>query len=378
MAEQSFTGQCLSKPCNETANSTCDLSGRASNPDHEGAKVKRKRVLDEGKRCYLKEKRRNQKKRQKQRKKEEAKKQRQADRAGRIEKAVERRIQEIKAEQETQAGQSNANKRPSTSQQGERSPRKTARTAALKEIKSFHVTTRSHLGTGSYGSCYLALYRGMNVVIKNLKVRAVSGETQKDAEQRVREELKYEARIINKLGDHPGLPLLYGICSEQPPYRLVMQFHGEKDCSSLTIASALVKKTISDAATWITVIREVTDALDHVHRVGFLHNDVKSNNVVLDNASAKYQPVLIDFGKSLPVSGCRGPRTMSTETQRRYKKQYPHIAPEIVAGTAGQTYASDVFSIGFMGKVIFEKANWVSFPKCFCEQLVLTQQKGHH
>ena len=47
---------------------------------------------------------------------------------------------------------------------------------------------------------------------------------------------------------------------------------------------------------------------------------------------------------------------MSLETQRKYEKQYFHIGAETVAGKIGQTCASDVFSLGSMGKVVFKKA----------------------
>ena len=315
---------------------------------------------EEDMRRVFKERRKRQKQRRKERKKEEAKAARIADRTRRLEKAVERRIQEM--EQETR-GVAVSRKRPGTSQQGERVPQKTSREAALKEIKTYHVTKSKHLGTGSYGSCYLGSYRGMNVVIKELKVRVGGGETHEDAEKRVREEMRYEARIVRKLGDHPGLPLLFGVCSQRPPFRMVMQFHGEKDCSSFTILSALRKKVILETAVWLDIIKNVTEAIAHVHSAGFLHNDIKSNNVVLDNTSRRCQPVLIDFGKSLPVSGLKGPKIMSPERQIKYSKDYPHIAPEIVTGKQGQSFASDVFSLAYMGKVIFEKAKLGPLPE---------------
>ena len=42
-----------------------------------------------------------------------------------------------------------------------------------------------HLGSGTYGSCYLGSYRRLDVVVKQLKVKKHSGETQGDAEMRV-------------------------------------------------------------------------------------------------------------------------------------------------------------------------------------------------
>lgn len=228
---------------------------------------------------------------------------------------------------------------------------------SLKEISPEQITTKSvHLGSGSYGSCYLGVYRGMDIVIKELRVQQFQRESHKDAEARIVEELIYEARILNKLGVHPGLPLLFGVCSKSAPYRLIMQFQGDKDGNSLSISSALSKKEITDPATLKRIIVKTAEALDHVHNAGFLHNDLKSNNVVLDKKGGSYEPVIIDFGKSVPISGARGPKLFLEERKKRYTRDFPHIAPEIVEGIKGQSIASDVFSFAKIAETIFKKA----------------------
>ena len=230
-------------------------------------------------------------------------------------------------------------------------PQKAARLHGLKEIPASHVIlTRTCLGSGSYGSCYLGMFRGMNVVVKSLQVHEGKGENRHQVEKRARQELIYEACIVNKLGYHSCLPLLFGVCSEAPPYRLILKFHGNKKThSSLTISSALSKRTmLLDKVCWIEIIKKVASALKHVHEAGFLQNDVKSNNVVLDEDGGTYNPVLIDFGKSLPLTGLKGPKIMSKECQQAYAKKYPHIAPEIVSGRKGQSIQSDIFSLAKM------------------------------
>lgn len=74
---------------------------------------------------------------------------------------------------------------------------------------------------------------------------------------------------MTKLGDHPGLPLLFGVCSERAPYRIIMQFHGSQDGSSMTIANVLAKKQITDKATWTRVICKTAVALSRIHGRGF-------------------------------------------------------------------------------------------------------------
>lgn len=40
--------------------------------------------------------------------------------------------------------------------------------------------------------------------------------------------------MIGQLGDHRGLPLLFGVITKSLPLRLITQFHGQnKSCSTL-------------------------------------------------------------------------------------------------------------------------------------------------
>ena len=183
----------------------------------------------------------------------------------------------------------------------------------------------------------------MEVVSKNFVVRASRGETHGLAEDRVRQELVYEARIIRRLGDHPGIPLLFGVCSERAPFHIIMQFHGDREnYKSVTLHRALSSETISERATWLDIIRKFASALVHVHDIGFLHNDIKANNVLLDIADGAFNPVIIDFGKSLPMGGAKGPKDLCLEKQKKYMEDLPHIAPEIVTGKSGRSRKSDI------------------------------------
>ena len=207
-------------------------------------------------------------------------------------------------------------------------------------------------------------------------VEKIKNETHGQAKSRAREELIYEARIVKKLGDHPGVPLVFGICSRAVPFCIVIQFHGDrKELKSLTIQRALAEKTISDKATWMDVIRKFAKAIIHVHEVGFLHNDIKSNNVILNTMDKiSYNSVIIDFGKSLPMSGLKGPKVLSKEKQEKYRKKFPHIAPEIVSGKRGQSIKSDIYSLGQIVNSIFVKAKLGPVPKVICQTLKDNQE----
>ena len=125
------------------------------------------------------------KKRREKRKKEEAKRARIGDRRRRLEVQVEEAIEKCINSGELQrvnadpadgrlASESVKRNRIATKRSAntdhEEVPKKAARLHGLKEISATHVTlTKTCLGSGSYGSCYLGTFRGMTVVVKSTK-----------------------------------------------------------------------------------------------------------------------------------------------------------------------------------------------------------------
>ena len=144
----------------------------------------------------------------------------------------------------------------------------------MKEIAHFEIVKTTFLGSGTFGSCYLDHYRGMEVTVKKFHQWRSTDEGQ------IKEDVPCEAAIISRLGDHPGLPLLLGICTQTMPYRLVAQLHGEKK-KSLTLWRA-IKKVKLDKRCWFAILRAISKTLACIHEMGFLHDDLKSNNVVME------------------------------------------------------------------------------------------------
>lgn len=79
--------------------------------------------------------------------------------------------------------------------------------------------------------------------------------------------------------------------------------------------------------------------------------------------------MIIDFDKSVLMSGARGPRSFSVERQRKYATEFPHITPEIVSGVKEQSTTSDIFSLGKIGETIFRKAELGRLPLILVQAL---------
>ena len=193
------------------------------------------------------------------------------------------------------------------------------------------------IGSGTFGKCFPAVYRrDFRVIVKQIKMK----ETTREGIERAKREVLHEATVLSELGDHPGLPHLFGVCSQQAPHYLVLQHHAVEG-QSMTLSKAVANGVIANDSECVTILRETGEILLFLHTKGFLHNDLKGNNVVLDGANHK--PVVIDFGKSRKISKARflKPKVNIKEACKRY----PHIAPELHRGDR-QTKASDVYSFG--------------------------------
>ena len=147
----------------------------------------------------------------------------------------------------------------------------------LKELNPKHVDylPQDAVGGGSFGQCFRAHYRGIEVVVKKM----IHNDSAED-KLRAKRNLIHEAEVITSLGDHEGLPLIFGVITAKEPLCLVTQFHGIHE-QSVTLQQAANASMITPSEC-LKTFAEICLALKHVHSRGFLHNDIKANNVVLE------------------------------------------------------------------------------------------------
>lgn len=216
----------------------------------------------------------------------------------------------------------------------------------LKELNPDHLEYLSEhaVGSGSYGECYRAQYRGIEAIAKKMTHNDTA-----EGKDRAKRNLFHEARVVSSLGDHASLPLFLGILSQQ--LCMVTQFHGVNDASVTLHRAADTNMLTPPDSTEIFL--EICSALKHVHSRGFLHNDIKANNVVLEtklNAPEKYTPVLIDFGKSTKA---RASSSVALGSRKRIAPEHTksYLAPEV---TKDRLYsvASDLYSFAKMFKAV--------------------------
>ncbi|CAB4006339.1 serine threonine- kinase HT1-like [Paramuricea clavata] len=203
-------------------------------------------------------------------------------------------------------------------------------TASVKQIRPCELlplevnnSATIPVGSGTYGDCFLKTFKrfGITVVEKKLPTSDLKA-------------VMNEAQCMNTL-THASIPYLLGVQIEEKPFSLVMQFVGDENLESVTIHKLLhqtiPKHLLLSANEWISVLLDIAEALFHVHIKGFLHCDVKSNNVLVTGKKG----FLIDFGKACLISRPKA---------RKYTSFYNHIATEVLRGQPVST-SSDVFFV---------------------------------
>lgn len=209
------------------------------------------------------------------------------------------------------------------------------------------------IGSGTFGTVYLAEYRGMKTAVKEIKKRKNTHEET----ERCRREVLHEARILQSLGEHQNIPFLFGICTKMEPFCLVLQFYGIGG-KSTTLHEALKNRRLKKNST-ARVFYEIAETLKYMHNKSILHNDLKTNNVLMQQGnSGELHPILIDFGKSRAIAKAKGYRRGDVD----------YLAPEVKAGKRESTQ-SDIFSFG---KMLEAAVRGRSFLPAFSELITST------
>ena len=203
------------------------------------------------------------------------------------------------------------------------------RSSSVKQIHSSELlaldnaSTMAPVGSGTYGDCILKKFERFGIIVLEKKV-PTSDLTA----------VMNEAQCMNAL-THPSIPHLLGVQIDKKPYSLIMQFLGE-GMESVTVHKLLhedMGKHLSLSKNeWISILHDIAQSHFHVHQKGFLHCDVKSNNVLVSGKKG----YLIDFGKACLIT---------RPTARKYSSFYNHIASEVLRGRPVST-SSDIFSLG--------------------------------
>ena len=126
-----------------------------------------------------------------------------------------------------------------------------------------------------------------------------------------------------------------------------MTFHSYNQKRNRSLMHCTVHSKIRDVSVtvcnWKQVLLGSTSALVYLQAKGILHNDIKTDNILIERLSGS--DVLIDFNKA-----CRSDEgqvyKLSHEKKDKYAQHHPQVAPEVRCGIERQSFASNMYSFG--------------------------------
>ncbi|KAJ3084862.1 hypothetical protein HK102_000538 [Quaeritorhiza haematococci] len=192
------------------------------------------------------------------------------------------------------------------------------------------------LGRGGFGVVYTGSFRNKKVAIKKLRCDNLS--------QRARKELMDEASRMRRLA-HPRIVILLGVLEDSVGRTpgLVMEYmdHGSLYTRINSLEPALPWKDR------ISIARDVASGMAYLHRVGLIHRDLKSQNVLLDSYN---RAKITDFGMSMVRTESRSYIQVSEAAGSVY-----WMAPECFGLQPRVSNQSDVYAFGI---ILWELAAW--------------------
>jgi serine/threonine protein kinase len=163
------------------------------------------------------------------------------------------------------------------------------------------------LGQGGFGITYLARDTNLDQLVAIKEYLPVDVATRRpDGTVRSRTEEQHEryrgglerfireARTLARF-DHPNIVRVHSVFEFNDTAYMVMRFE-----EGQTLAALLERRQAMPEAELMQILLPILDGLDLVHNAGFIHRDIKPDNI---HIRADGSPVLLDFGSARNALG---------------------------------------------------------------------------
>ncbi len=196
----------------------------------------------------------------------------------------------------------------------------------------------SNLGGGGFGETFVAydthLPGSPKCVVKKLKPQGKDPVTLQTA----RRLFDTEAKVLYKLGRHERIPQLLAYFEENQEFYLVQEYIYGHDLNEEIIPG----KPLSQDQV-ISLLQEILEILEFVHRQKVIHRDVNPRNILRDDNNGKL--VLIDFGAVKQITT----QVVSCSNQSQFTVAIG--TPGFIPGEQAQgepRFSSDIYALGVM------------------------------
>ncbi len=189
------------------------------------------------------------------------------------------------------------------------------------------------LASGGQGAVYLAREIALDLYVAIKVLRPAHAAFAEAARTR----FKREAQICASL-THPGIIRLFRYGEACGIWYFVMAY-----VRGSTLADRLRREDPVPTEEARRILLELADALEHAHRRGVIHRDIKSANILLEDGDVM-RPMLADFGiaKIKGAGDTLTPRFAAIGTPS-------YMSPEQLQADPDIDERSDIFSLGLVG-----------------------------
>jgi hypothetical protein len=203
-------------------------------------------------------------------------------------------------------------------------------------------TLQRILGKGGMASVYLAIHDKFEREVA-LKIMAPV----LSADPSFRERFLREAKIVAKIS-HPNIVAVYDVNEVNNLYYIAMEYHPGGDLKARIREGLSIREALG-------IVRDIARALDYAHSKGYLHRDIKPDNILF---RADGSAVLTDFGIAKATEGDNSHLTQVGIVAGTPK----YMSPEQARGQALGA-DSDLYSLGVVffemltGRLPFEASD---------------------
>ena len=181
---------------------------------------------------------------------------------------------------------------------------------------------------------------GMGEVYKGIDIdlaRPVAIKILTQPSQELTDRFIREAKSMAAL-DHPNIVPIYALGSHAGYHYFVMKFVLGETLEHLLKRQRLELDAPFTIDRVVELVCAIFRALDHAHRRGILHRDIKPGNIIIDTNG---QPILMDFGIVKRIEDSRVTQTGVIFGTPQY------MSPEQAMGM-NQSPATDVYALGII------------------------------
>jgi serine/threonine protein kinase len=187
-------------------------------------------------------------------------------------------------------------------------------------------TILSEIGGGGMGTVYHARHRSYGT---EAAVKVLNPERTGDRQNVIR--FLREVRIAARM-DHPNIVRVFDFGLTKNLYYYAMEKLPER-----SLAAKVLEEGPLPEEEVLNIGLQLSSALKYMHDLGFIHRDVKPDNVLF---AGKDRVCLIDFGVARAIEGGRHTQEGSFVGTPGY------VAPETIASDAVPSPAGDIYALG--------------------------------